>query len=105
MWKVARYSCGGDGAVIFWVPGVSQAIVTSNGTALGPPEAGLPSPALFPGRSHVTGPMVGTGTADISFASSILETIYDTVKRIPAHWYTLMRSWLRLRVGPILNFY
>ena len=43
MWKVARYSHGGDGAIVFWVPGVSQAIVTSNGTALGPPEAGLPS--------------------------------------------------------------
>ena len=34
MWKVACYGCGGDGAIIFWVPGVSQAIVTSNGTAL-----------------------------------------------------------------------
>ena len=85
MWKVACYGCGGDGAIIVWVPGVSQAIVASNGTALGPPEARLPSPSLLPGRSQVTWPIIGTRTAGSSYARSILETIHDTVKGIATH--------------------
>ena len=86
MWKVACYGCGGDGAIIAWVPGVSQAIITSNGAALGPPEARLPSPALLPGRPQVTGPIVGTGTAGSCLACSILEAIHNPVKGIAAHW-------------------
>ena len=51
MWEVARYWCGWDRAIVLWVSWVSQAVVTADGTALGPPETRLSCSALLAGRS------------------------------------------------------
>ena len=92
MWEVARYWCGGDRAIVVWVSWVSQAVVTANGTALGPPETRLSCSSLLPGRSQLTRPVVSTGTACSSFACSILEAINNTVKGVTARRDTTGRS-------------
>ena len=51
MWEVASYRRGGDRAIVLGVSWVSQAVVTTNGTALGPPQTRLSSSTLLPGRS------------------------------------------------------
>ena len=51
MWGVASYWCCWDGAIVVWMPGVSQAEVTANGAALRPPETRLSCPTLLSSRS------------------------------------------------------
>ena len=89
MWEVARYWCGGDRAIVLWVSWVSQAVITANGTALGPPETGLSCSTLLAGRSQVTRPVVSTGTACSGFACSIFKTINHTVEGIAARGDTI----------------
>ena len=84
MWEVASYRRGGDIAIVLGVSWVSQAVVTADGTALGPPETRLSCSALLAGRSQVTRPVVGTGTACSGFARSIFKAINHTVEGIAA---------------------
>ena len=82
MWEVACYWCRWDRSIVLWVSWVCQAIITADGTALGPPQARLSCPTLLTGRSQVTRPIVSTGAACSRFACSILEAIYHTIKGI-----------------------
>ena len=63
MREVASYWCRWDRSIVLWVSWVCQAVITADGTALGPPKARLSCPTLLTSRSQVTGPIVCTGTA------------------------------------------
>ena len=63
-----------DGAMVVGMPGVGEAVGAANGAALGPPEAGLATPTLLPGRPQLTGTIVGTG-AGSRLGRAVLEPI------------------------------
>ena len=69
------------------MPRIRQAIIAPNGATLRPPEARLSSPALLPGRSQLTRPIIGARAGGQftreNFLENNLENLLENFLEIP----------------------